>query len=435
MTYQETLTYLYNSAPLFQHVGKDAYKEGLENTHLLDAHFGHPHLQYKTIHVGGTNGKGSCSHTLAAILQSAGYKVGLYTSPHLVDFRERIRINGIPISEEEVIRFVADERHFFEPLHPSFFELCTAMAFNYFAKQNVDVAIIEVGLGGRLDCTNIIRPDLSIITNISFDHVQFLGDTLGKIASEKAGIIKMNTPIIIGETHPETRPVFVEEALKKEAPIHFAEEEIQITHTDPTPEGKVIYQTNKYDNLIGELGGFCQIHNTKTILCAVQQLQKLGYSIQELDIRQGFDQVCALTGLMGRWQKMRQNPTLICDTGHNTGGIKYIVEQLSNISYNRLHMVIGMVNDKDIRGVLSMLPKHATYYFTKASVSRALNENDLHQLAQEFGLNGTIHTDVKSATENALRHADKNDLIFVGGSSFIVADFLTYSDIILKSNP
>jgi dihydrofolate synthase/folylpolyglutamate synthase len=435
MTYQETLTYLYNSAPLFQHVGKDAYKEGLENTHLLDAHFGHPHLQFKTIHVGGTNGKGSCSHTLAAILQSAGYKVGLYTSPHLVDFRERIRINGTPISEEEVIRFVADECHFFEPLHPSFFELCTAMAFNYFAEQNVDVAIIEVGLGGRLDCTNIIRPDLSIITNISFDHVLFLGNTLGKIASEKAGIIKMNTPIIIGETHPETRPVFVEEALKKEAPIHFAEEEIQITHTDPTPEGKVIYQTNKYDNLIGELGGFCQIHNTKTILCAVQQLQKLGYSIQESDIRQGFDQVCALTGLMGRWQKMRQNPTLICDTGHNTGGIKYIIEQLSNISYNCLHMVIGMVNDKDIRGVLSMLPKHATYYFTKASVSRALNENDLNQLAQEFGLNGTIHTDVKSATENALRHADKNDLIFVGGSSFIVADFLTYSDIILKSNP
>ena len=354
MTYQETLTYLYNSAPLFQHVGKDAYKEGLENTHLLDAHFGHPHLQFKTIHVGGTNGKGSCSHTLAAILQSAGYKVVLYTSPHLVDFRERIRINGTPISEEEVIRFVADERHFFEPLHPSFFELCTAMAFNYFAKQKVDVAIIEVGLGGRLDCTNIIHPDLSIITNISFDHVQFLGNTLGKIASEKAGIIKMNTPIIIGETHPETRPVFVEEALKKEAPIHFAEEEIQITHTEPTPEGKVIYQTNKYDNLIGELGGFCQIHNTKTILCAVQQLQKLGYSIQESDIRKGFDQVCALTGLMGRWQKMRQNPTLICDTGHNTGGIKYIVEQLSNISYNRLHMVIGMVNDKDIRGVLSI---------------------------------------------------------------------------------
>ena len=255
MTYEETLTYLYNSAPLFQQVGKDAYKEGLSNTLELDAHFGHPHRKFKTIHIAGTNGKGSCSHTLAAILQSAGYKVGLYTSPHLVDFRERIRINGAPIPKEEVIRFVKEERDFFEPLHPSFFELATAMAFQYFAKEQIDIAVIEVGLGGRLDCTNIITPELSIITNISFDHVQFLGDTLSKIASEKAGIIKPGIPVVIGEANDETRPVFEQKATEINAPIYFAEDEGWIQTSSLSLTGKRIYQTKVLADLEGELGG------------------------------------------------------------------------------------------------------------------------------------------------------------------------------------
>ena len=354
MTYEATIEYLFNSAPLFQHVGKDAYKEGLDTTHLLDEHFEHPHRKFKTIHVAGTNGKGSCSHTLAAILQSAGYKVGLYTSPHLVDFRERIRVIGTPVSKEYVIDFVSRHRDFFEPLHPSFFELTTAMAFNHFAEAEVDVAIIEVGLGGRLDCTNIITPDLCVITNISFDHIQFLGDTLAKIASEKAGIIKPGIPVIIGETTPETKSVFAQKAKQESAPIYFAEEERQLISASTDGQGKRIYQA-------------------------------IGYAIQEKDIRTGFALVCELTGLMGRWQKIQENPTVICDTGHNKGGIQYIVDPLSKQSYRQLHIVMGMVNDKDISGVLAMLPKEAVYYFTKASVSRALNETEVKRLATEAG--------------------------------------------------
>ena len=424
MTYQETIEYLFNSAPLFQNVGKDAYKEGLENTHTLDEHFGHPHRKFKTIHVAGTNGKGSCSHTLAAILQSAGYKVGLYTSPHLVDFRERIRVNGEVISKEYVIDFVEQHRSFFEPLHPSFFELTTAMAFNWFAMQKVDVAVIEVGLGGRLDCTNIISPDLCVITNISFDHIQFLGDTLAKIASEKAGIIKPKIPVVIGEIHPETESIFVNKSDLESAPIHFAQRESSVQKAIFTPEGGITYHTTEYPLLKGQLGGYCQVKNTQTILTAVRILQEKGYHIEKEHVYQGFEEVCRLTGLMGRWQILQEQPKMICDTGHNKAGIEYIVKQLSAQEYHQLHIVLGMVNDKDISGVLAMLPKEATYYFTKASVSRALSEEKVKELAQQAGLQGNTYPNVEEAVQAACSEAHPDDLIFVGGSTFIVADLL-----------
>ena len=387
MDYQNTLLYLYNSVPMFQQVGSSAYKEGLENTLALDEHFGHPHRNFHSIHVGGTNGKGSCSHTLAAILQEAGYRVGLYTSPHLVDFRERIRINGQPIPEEYVVRFVEKERDFFEPLHPSFFELTTAMAFRYFADEHVDVAVIEVGLGGRLDCTNIVHPDLCIITNISFDHTQFLGNTLEKIAGEKAGKL--------------LHTVFL-----------FAEED----------------EKDDYPGLECELKGLYQTKNTRTLLTAIPELRKAGYNLSEQAVRSGFAHVCELTGLMGRWQKLQDAPTLICDTGHNVGGITYITEQLKQQSYRKLHMIIGMVNDKDIHGVLALLPQEAEYYFTKASVRRALPESELAQFASEAGLQGNCYPDVPSAVRAAQEKSLPEDFIFVGGSSFIVADLLANRD-------
>ena len=428
MTYEETITYLYNSAPLFQNVGGDAYKEGLGTTLKLDEHFGHPHRRFKTIHVAGTNGKGSCSHTLAAILQSAGYKVGLYTSPHLVDFRERIRVNGEMIPQQQVIDFVEQHRSFFEPLHPSFFELATALAFHHFAEQEVDIAVVEVGLGGRLDCTNIIRPDLCIITNISFDHIQFLGDTLAKIASEKAGIIKPGIPVVIGETTPETKPVFMEAALKQGAPIHFAEEE-RLMRSHLPQNGKNYYWTTDYPHLEGELGGLCQVYNTNTLMSAIRTLTSIGYHIKEEHVREGFGNVCALTGLMGRWQKIQDTPLTYCDTGHNKAGIGLILEQIKYQEFRHLHFVIGMVNDKDIRGVLDMLPRDATYYFTKASVSRALDEHELQRLAKEVGgLTGDTYPTVKEAFEAANANAQKDDFIFVGGSTFIVADLLAIHD-------
>ncbi|WP_418697321.1 bifunctional folylpolyglutamate synthase/dihydrofolate synthase [Bacteroides sp.] len=412
MDYQNTLSYLYNSAPMFQQVGSSAYKEGLENTLALDKHLGHPHHSFQSIHVAGTNGKGSCSHTIAAILQEVGYRVGLYTSPHLVDFRERIRVNGQPISEEYVIRFVEKERSFFEPLQPSFFELTTAMAFRYFADEKVDVAVIEVGLGGRLDCTNIIRPDLCIITNISFDHTQFLGDTLEKIAREKAGIIKTDIPVVIGETTLETKPVFLKKAQEVDAPIYFAEEN----------------DREDYPGIECELKGLYQKKNTRTILTALPLLKEAGYHLDEQSVRSGFAHVVEQTGLMGRWQKLQDSPTLICDTGHNVGGMTYIVEQLRQQSYRQLHIVIGMVNDKDIRGVLALLPKEATYYFTKASVKRALPENELQDLAATTGLQGTCYPDVSTAVLAAQKESLPEDFIFVGGSSFIVADLLANRD-------
>lgn len=408
MTYQETLDYLYNSVPMFQRIGGAAYKEGLDNTQTLDEHFGHPHRQFRTIHVAGTNGKGSVSHTLAAVLQSAGYKTGLYTSPHLVDFRERIRINGKPISQEYVMDFVERGRGFFEPLRPSFFELATAMAFRYFADEQVDVAVIEVGLGGRLDCTNIISPDLCIITNISFDHVQFLGDTLAKIASEKAGIIKPGIPVVIGETTPETKPVFMAKAEEVKAPIFLAEEN----------------DREDYPGVDFELKGIYQEKNKRTLFTALPLLKEAGYHIDEETVREGFAHVVELTGLMGRWQKLQDNPTLVCDTGHNVGGIQYVAQQLMQQKCRQLHIIIGMVNDKDISGVLALLPREAKYYFTQASVNRALPADKLYELATEAGLHGEAYPDVKSALDAAMKESLPEDFIFVGGSNFIVADLL-----------
>lgn len=430
MTYDETIQYLFNSAPLFQHVGGAAYKEGLSTTHILDAHFNHPHNQYKTIHIAGTNGKGSCAHTIAAILQHTGLKVGLYTSPHLVDFRERIRINGEMMPQQYVIDFVEEERSFFEPLHPSFFELTTALAFKYFAEQHVDVAVIEVGLGGRLDCTNIISPILSIITNISFDHTQFLGNTLAQIASEKAGIIKHKVPVIIGECNAETRSVFEHKAHEVEAPILFAEDNKEVLSSEFSDlYGHKLrhYTTRSFGDIYGELTGECQIKNTNTILCALHSLSKI-FSVTHEDITYAFEHVCEMTGLRGRWQILQERPTIICDTGHNTGGWQYLAHQLAQIatSGNKLHIVFGMASDKDIERVMSTLPHEACYYWTKASVKRATSEQTIANIATKYNLHGKTYSNVAEAYEAAVNNASTNDYIYVGGSSFIVADLLRY---------
>lgn len=430
MTYEETIQYLFNSAPLFQHVGGAAYKEGLSTTHILDAHFNHPHNQYKTIHIAGTNGKGSCAHTIAAILQHTGLKVGLYTSPHLVDFRERIRINGEMMPQQYVIDFVEEERSFFEPLHPSFFELTTALAFKYFAEQHVDVAVIEVGLGGRLDCTNIISPILSVITNISFDHTQFLGNTLAQIASEKAGIIKHKVPVIIGECNAETRSVFEHKAHEVEAPILFAEDNKEVLSSEFSDlYGHKLrhYTTRSFGDIYGELTGECQIKNANTILCALHSLSKI-FSVTHEDITYAFEHVCEMTGLRGRWQILQEHPTIICDTGHNTGGWQYLAHQLAQIatSGNKLHIVFGMASDKDIERVMSTLPHEACYYWTKASVKRATSEQTIANIATKYDLHGKTYGSVAEAYEAAVNNASTNDYIYVGGSSFIVADLLRY---------
>lgn len=430
MTYDETIQYLFNSTPLFQHVGGAAYKEGLSTTHILDAHFNHPHNQYKTIHIAGTNGKGSCAHTIAAILQHTGLKVGLYTSPHLVDFRERIRINGEMMPQQYVIDFVEKERSFFEPLHPSFFELTTALAFKYFAEQHVDVAVIEVGLGGRLDCTNIISPILSVITNISFDHTQFLGNTLAQIASEKAGIIKHKVPVIIGECNAETRSVFEHKAHEVEAPILFAEDNKEVLSSEFSDlYGHKLrhYTTRSFGDIYGELTGECQIKNANTILCALHSLSKI-FSVTHEDITYAFEHVCEMTGLRGRWQILQEHPTIICDTGHNTGGWQYLAHQLAQIatSGNKLHIVFGMASDKDIERVMSTLPHEACYYWTKASVKRATSEQTIANIATKYDLHGKTYSNVAEAYEAAVNNASTNDYIYVGGSSFIVADLLRY---------
>lgn len=424
MNYKETVEYLFTSAPLFQNIGGGAYKEGLSTTRALDEHFGHPHRKYKTLHVAGTNGKGSCSHTLAAVLQASGLRVGLFTSPHLVDFRERIRVNGEMISESYVINFVETERRFFEPLHPSFFELTTAMAFKYFADQQVDVAVIEVGLGGRLDCTNIITPEISVITNISFDHMAFLGDTLAKIAGEKAGIIKKGVPVVIGETVDETRPVFQKEADEAGTSIVFAEDKSHILNYKFTSNGHILYDTDNYGAIEGELGGYCQTKNADTILHAIDTLRSKGCHISDSDVRQGFANVCEMTGLMGRWQTLQQHPHVVCDTGHNVGGFEWICKQLAMVN-SRKHIVLGMVNDKDAGSVLSMLPKDATYYFCQASVKRARPSSEMQALAREHGLHGEAYPTVVEAYNAAMKAATAEDFVYVGGSSFVVADLLT----------
>lgn len=434
MTYQQTVEYLFNSYPVFEHVGGSAYKEGLGNSLALDEHFGHPHTAYKTIHIAGTNGKGSCSHTLAAILQKAGYKVGLYTSPHLVDFRERIRVNGVCISEERVISFVEQHKAFFEPFHPSFFELTTALAFLYFKEQNVDFAVIEVGLGGRLDCTNIITPILSIITNISLDHTQFLGDTLAKIAGEKAGIIKPSIPVVIGEANSETRPVFERTAEKNHAPIIFAEDNPEVMESAENDHGGRTYTTRNYGKLDGEMGGIYQSKNTNTLLTAIDMLQHRAWPtdaptpLTNAHVAAGMAHVAELTGLMGRWQVLDEHPKTVCDTGHNVGGWQYLAPQITAQPCKTLRMVFGMVDDKDINGVMALLPKNAIYYWTQASTKRAIPSTDIQHLGQQHGLEGHSYSDVATAYKQAKADAGQNDFIFIGGSSYIVADLLALND-------
>lgn len=425
MDYPETLKYLYTQMPEYQRIGHLAYKPGLDNSLRLDAIFNHPHRQYKTIHVGGTNGKGSTSHLLAAILQQSGYKVGLYTSPHLVDFRERIRVNGEVVPKKYVVDFVKKYREQFEPIMPSFFELTMEMAFLYFAEQEVDVAVIEVGLGGRLDSTNIISPDLCIITNIGFDHMQYLGDTLPKIAAEKAGIIKTHTPVVIGEMgHTEVARVFTDKAQSVNAPIVFSEIYMN-NFVAARGESGWLFQADGYPDLMGELKGPAQDKNARTVLTAVEVLLETGYDIPREAVYKGFANVITITGLMGRWQQLQSSPKIICDIAHNAHGLRYIAEQLRSEKFDRLHIVFGMVNDKDVKSVLALLPEDALYYFTKASVERALNEKMLAQQAAGFGLHGATYDSVSSAVTAAKENADKNDLIFIGGSSFIVADALS----------
>ena len=428
MTYQETCDYLYSQMPMFERQGASGYKEGLSNTQAFDEHFGHPHQSFATIHVAGTNGKGRGSHTLASVLQECGYIVGLYTSPHLVDFRERIRINGRPISEEYVVDFVERERAFFEPLHPSFFEVTTALAFKYFSDKHVDIAIVEVGLGGRLDCTNIIKPIVSVITNISFDHQQFLGETLDKIAGEKAGIIKRGTPVIIGENHPQTRPVFEAKAREMGAPIIFAEDEPEVISAQPTPDGGMHYETKHVGVFDGDLGGIYQQKNLNTVLYTLKLVEKLGYlcfpGLNCIELHNGVGKVCSNTGLMGRWQTIQQHPHVVCDTGHNVGGWQYLSRQLAMVKCEKMHIVFGMVNDKDIDSVLELLPKQAIYYFTKANTKRALNEQSVRLLAVNHGISGSCYPSVDEAYSAAMKQAGDNDFVFIGGSSYVVGDFL-----------
>ena len=427
MTYQQTIDYLYHAAPLFQNIGAGAYKEGLANTHALDEHFGHPHTKYRTLHVAGTNGKGSVSSTLAAVLQSAGYKVGLYTSPHLVDFRERIRVNGKMIPEQRVVDFVEQERAFFEPLHPSFFELTTALAFLYFAEQHVDVAVVEVGLGGRLDCTNIIKPDLSIITNISFDHQQFLGSTLAAIAAEKAGIIKPGIPVVVGETngHSEVREVFVQAATSTP---RFADEEPVAAIPSLTGEGGVPPF---------QLRGAYQRANARTILCVLSELMKLSFYAERINaaaVANGFAHVMELTGLRGRWQQLQERPELVCDAGHNEAGIQSVVSQLLEQRCKCMHIVLGMVGDKDyvaaaralchLSELRSARRQRTFFYLTQPSCQRALPAKTFATAFRAVA--SSVYPTVASAVHAALAQAEPDDFVFVGGSCYVVADLLAY---------
>ncbi|HEY5511679.1 MAG TPA: folylpolyglutamate synthase/dihydrofolate synthase family protein [Prolixibacteraceae bacterium] len=431
MTYEAVLEYLYEHLPYYQHKGPAAYKASLDNTLALDKMFGHPHRKFRSIHVAGTNGKGSVSHMMAAVLGQAGYKTGLYTSPHLKDFRERIRVNGEMAPESYIVSFVEkflDLNQKFN-LEPSFFELTVLMAFEYFASENVEVAVIEVGLGGRLDSTNIILPELSVITNISFDHMALLGDTLGKIALEKAGIIKPSVPVVIGEMHPQTALIFEGLANEKQAKIVFADQVVMADYSRISNDQRQFFNLkNKegilFENLRLDLLGNYQSKNICTLICAVRELQKGGFQLSEEAIRSGLENVTRLTGLLGRWQTIGANPQIICDTAHNEAGMKEVVAQLGQIPKKKLHFIIGMVNDKDITGVLKLLPGDAVYYFTKASIPRAMNENKLMQMATFFGLNGAAFEDVQSALNEAKMYADRDDLIFIGGSTFVVAEAL-----------
>ena len=420
MNYQETCDYLFNQTPSFEKSGKTGFKEGLATTLTLDAHYRHPHREFKSVHVAGTNGKGSVSHTLAAHLQAAGYRVGLYTSPHLVDFRERIRVNGEMIPEDYVVRFVNDFLQWNNatdsPLAPSFFELTTAMAFRYFADKQIDIAVVEVGLGGRLDCTNVITPTLSVITNISLDHTDMLGDTLAKIAGEKAGIIKRGVPVVIGENQVETRPVFTVKALLEQAPITFAEDEPLVTMQDGH------YVTNDGRVFEGDLKGTYQLKNTNTVLHALKWLQAL-HIIKDVDY-DAFAHVAETTGLMARWQTIQKNPLVICDTGHNVGGWQYLSRQIAAVPCRQRRIVFGMVSDKDVRSVMKMLPQDAIYYFTKASTHRAIPETEIQRIGEALGLRGTSYPTVIEGVRAALRESSPDDFVFVGGSTYVVSEYM-----------
>lgn len=426
MTYQETLDYIFAKLPMFSRIGAAAYKADLTNTIQLCESIGNPQQQIKTIHIAGTNGKGSTSHMLAAILQTAGYKTGLYTSPHLKDFRERIKINGEMIPEETVTQFVQRVQPVIEAIHPSFFEITVAMAFDHFAKEQVDIAVIETGLGGRLDSTNIIAPELSIITNISFDHQNMLGDTLEKIAAEKAGIIKPGVPIIIGEQDKETAQVFIDKAASVNAPIVFTGEKRYVSDWKYEHHQLIAEITNSHDDSKEyyhlDLPGVYQTQNLVTVLEAIHQLKQKGWQIEDVYLQKALRQVKKLTGLHGRWEVIQEHPAVILDVGHNEAGIRAIRKQLELTTYDQLHIIIGMVNDKEIEKVLSLLPSAADYYFTKAQIPRALPEDELAEKAQRAGLNGHNYPDVNTALKAALTNAHTDDLLLVCGSVFLVGE-------------
>jgi dihydrofolate synthase/folylpolyglutamate synthase len=429
MNYQQTLDYLYTQLPMFQRIGSAAYKANLDNTIAICRLLGNPENKFQSIHIAGTNGKGSTSHFIASILQSAGLKVGLYTSPHLKDFRERIKINGEMIPQQYVVDFVEKHKNNFEKIQPSFFEMTVGLAFDYFAFQQVDLAIIEVGLGGRLDSTNVISPICSVITNISFDHSALLGDTLQKIAVEKAGIIKSETPIIIGETQEKIKNVFLEKAKQKNSPIIFADEKYKTINVRHINNGKLFLSMDILKqaetgcfHINSELLGLYQQKNIPTVLCTIDLLNENGFHISAKNIFDGIKNVVTQTGLLGRWQILSQNPLVIADCGHNEAGIKEVINQIENTPHRHLHFVLGMVNDKDISTILNLLPKDASYYYCEANIPRALNADELAKQAKKIGLNGKVYESVKTALTAAKNKAQLNDLIVIGGSTFTVAE-------------
>ncbi|WP_321299628.1 folylpolyglutamate synthase/dihydrofolate synthase family protein [Marinifilum fragile] len=426
MTYQETLDYMFTQLPMYQRTGKAAYKANLDNTVALDAYFNHPHKKFKTVHVAGTNGKGSVSHSIASVLQKSGFKVGLYTSPHLRDFRERIKINGQVISESAVVDFIGNHKAKFEELKPSFFEMTVALAFEYFASEEIDIAVIEVGLGGRLDSTNIISPLVSVITNISKDHTNLLGNDICDIAKEKAGIIKPGVPVVIGERQEFVEDVFRNIARERESNILFAEDmyEFRNAKINVGKQELSYFSTQQLENVSIEcdLLGKYQQKNIRTAICALEQLKSQGLNISDENIHSGLSQIVKETGLLGRWQVLQENPKIICDTGHNSAGIREIIEQIRMTDYRKLNIVFGLVDDKNTDEVLNLMPKEANYYFTRASIPRALNEIKLLELASAYDLIGKAYSTVEEALNAAKSDAEKEDMIFVGGSTFVVAE-------------
>lgn len=431
MDYSDTLDYLFSRLPMFQRIGPAAYKDNLDNTILLGSYYNNPHRLFKTIHVAGTNGKGSVSHMLAAILQSAGYKTGLYTSPHLSDFRERIRINGEMISTDDVMEWVEDFREKNEEweIEPSFFELTVAMAFDYFAGQQVDIAVVEVGLGGRLDSTNIITPEVSIITNIGMDHTALLGDSLERISFEKAGIIKDGIPVVVGTTQPETMNVFKEVAALKLAPLFFADQEYFVDYAMSDLEGNQLLSVRRngqalFPQLKIDLKGMYQQKNLPAVLKTVELLREMHWDISDEHLLDGLANAKRMTGLQGRWQIIGYNPLMVCDTVHNAEGMAEVVKQIMQTPFERLHFVIGVVSDKDTGKILSLLPDAAEYYFTRADIPRAMDEKELARLAGQFNLKGSVYSSVEKAFNAARSRAGANDMVFVGGSNFVVAEIL-----------